>query len=140
VDAVDAGELLTDQIGYYRRRASEYDRDMWQRNSSDAALAALFDAADRWFARLPVRGRVLELGCGTGAWTVPLASRAGSVVAVDAAPEMLQVAADRISAHDNVELIEADLFDWTHPAASRSCSPRSSTRTSPDSTSRSSGT
>lgn len=112
---MDAGELLADQVGYYRRRASEYDRDMWQRHSSDAALAVLFDAADRWFASLPVRGRVLELGCGTGAWTVPLASRAESVVAVDAAPEMLQVAADRISAHGNVELIEADLFDWTPP-------------------------
>lgn len=114
----DLSSLLAAQIAYYGRRAGEYDQDMWQRHSSDRDLVAMFAAVDRWFQALPVRGRVLELGCGTGAWTAPLASRAETVVAVDAAPEMLDVARARTEAFDNIEFVRADVFDWTPPDGS----------------------
>lgn len=112
----DLAGLLAAQVAYYGQRAGEYDQDMWQRHSSDPDLVAMFTAIDRWFKPLPVRGRVLELGCGTGAWTGPLAARAETVVAVDAAAQMLDVARARTEALDNVEFVQADVFTWQPPA------------------------
>ncbi|WP_020418225.1 class I SAM-dependent methyltransferase [Amycolatopsis sp. ATCC 39116] len=34
-------------------------------------------------------GRVLDLGCGTGQLTVPMAARAGAVIGMDPSPDML---------------------------------------------------
>jgi len=56
-------------------------------------------------------GDVLELACGTGMWTRRLLRHATSVTAVDAAPEMLAVAAARFGGR--VRLVEANLFAWT---------------------------
>jgi demethylmenaquinone methyltransferase/2-methoxy-6-polyprenyl-1,4-benzoquinol methylase len=41
-------------------------------------------------------GQVLELACGPGTWTSQLLSHADTVTAVDAAPEMLQIAAAKV--------------------------------------------
>jgi len=56
-------------------------------------------------------GRVLELACGTGQWTVELARHATTVTAVDAAPEALAICRRRVGAAP-VQLVEADLFSW----------------------------
>ncbi len=47
----------------------------------------LADIADR--ARLDGKGRLLDLGCGTGNVAIPLAAHVEEVVAVDVEPEML---------------------------------------------------
>lgn len=52
------------------------------------------------------RARVLEIGCGTGAVTALLVSRGAAVTALDQAPEMLEQAKARLSAHAGVEWIE----------------------------------
>jgi demethylmenaquinone methyltransferase/2-methoxy-6-polyprenyl-1,4-benzoquinol methylase len=92
--------LLAEQIAYYRAIANEYRVD------ADAArdLAAALDA-------FHPAGRVLELACGPGAWTVLLLRHATSVTAVDAAPEMLARARARVG-EGRVHFIEADLFTW----------------------------
>ncbi|MDB1089144.1 class I SAM-dependent methyltransferase [Streptomyces sp. ACA25] len=51
----------------------------------------LFDALEEMFA-LGAGDVVLDLGCGTGQLTVPLASRVGSVIAMDPEPDMLRLA------------------------------------------------
>ena len=46
------------------------------------------DVFDLLAARFPL-GRVLDLGCGTGQLTVPLAARADAVIGMDPSPDML---------------------------------------------------
>ncbi len=69
---------------------------------------------DTLIGTLPVRGDVLELACGTGRWTPVLAARARSVTAVDAAPEMIAIARQRVGDLP-VEFLTADLFGWQPP-------------------------
>jgi SAM-dependent methyltransferase len=69
---------------------------------------------DRFLDELPITGHVLELACGTGHWTPLLAARARSVTAIDAAPEMLVVARQRVTGLP-VELVVADVFGWRPP-------------------------
>jgi len=93
--------LVGEQVAYYRARAGEYDND----------IAGLDKDWDQSIDELPVTGDVLELACGTGRWTPLLAARAHSVTAVDAAPEMLALARQRVG-NLPVEFIQADVFAW----------------------------
>jgi 16S rRNA (adenine1518-N6/adenine1519-N6)-dimethyltransferase len=68
-------------------------------------------------ATTPEGGTVLEIGPGTGALTVPLALRAGRVVAVERDPDLLPVLRERLAEaapEGRVTLIEADAttLDW----------------------------
>jgi ubiquinone/menaquinone biosynthesis C-methylase UbiE len=82
-----------------------------------------FDAYRRRIVeRLPLRRGdvVLDVGCGTGLCFQHLLERVGpegAIVGVDAAPEMLEVAAERASAHGwrNVELVESAVEDAVLP-------------------------
>lgn len=95
--------LLAEQLAYYRAAAAEYERPYAER----ADLQRLREVADD----LPIAGDVLELACGTGYWTRVLAARARSVVAVDAAAEVLELARAR-SAAPGVRFVQADVFGW----------------------------
>ncbi|MGH2429459.1 MAG: class I SAM-dependent methyltransferase [Candidatus Limnocylindria bacterium] len=103
----DQGDrIIAAQIEYYRARAPEYDETF--RGAHDRSLVAALDA----FAP---RGDVLELACGTGAWTESLVRHpVDSVLAVDASPEMLEFHARRIR-DPRVTRVVADLFGWVPP-------------------------
>jgi demethylmenaquinone methyltransferase/2-methoxy-6-polyprenyl-1,4-benzoquinol methylase len=111
VNDVDA--LLAEQLAYYRAQAPEYLEDAGvygvtpedHRAASTAIEAALNAAA-------PL-GDVLELACGPGTFTGELAELARSVHALDAAPEMLEIAAARTATRTNIRFASADLFAWT---------------------------
>jgi demethylmenaquinone methyltransferase/2-methoxy-6-polyprenyl-1,4-benzoquinol methylase len=106
VDELD--ELLREQAAYYRAFARQYD-GAYEVRDDLRSLEALVDG-------LPIAGDVLELACGTGQWTRLLAARGHRVTAVDAAPEMLALARERVAGLDvDVEFVQADLFDWTPP-------------------------
>src|SRR6516164_259441 len=65
--------------------------------------------------RLPRRcGRVLDVGCGTGAFAERLADRADHVDAVDKSAAMIEAAKQRAPA--NVSCIHADVFKLSLPA------------------------
>lgn len=99
-------DLLAEQLAYYRAGAAEYDRAYAER----ADLRRLLSLVDG----LPIAGEVLELACGTGQWTPVIAARARSVTAVDAAPEVLEIArAHTVS--PRVRFLRADMFDWRPP-------------------------
>lgn len=54
---------------------------------------------------------VLEIGPGTGALTLPLAERAGHVIAVDLDPDMIDGLRVKTFGMDNVELILGDILE-----------------------------
>ncbi|MDQ4069637.1 MAG: class I SAM-dependent methyltransferase [Actinomycetota bacterium] len=96
--------LLAEQVAYYRARAPEYDAGALDLPGGDEVVAAL-DA----FAPT---GGVVELACGTGAWTVQLLRHADAVTAVDSSPEMLELAAHRVGKDRRVRFVLADLISW----------------------------
>jgi len=120
------GELLEGQLAYYRARAGEYDDWFLRRGRHDRGP----EWNRHWFSQLEgIReelgrfgptGRVLELACGTGLWTVELARHATSVTAIDASPEVLEINRARLweAGHEtSVRYVEADLFGWRPDAA-----------------------
>jgi SAM-dependent methyltransferase len=98
----DVAALLAEQIAYYRAHAPDYD------------IAYLDQDWDQSIEELPITGDVLELACGTGHWTPLLAARARSVTALDAAPEALALARQRVQGLP-VEFIQTDVFAWEPP-------------------------
>ena len=99
-------ELLASQVNYYRLRAAEYDVSSYG-DDLEAARVNIAKVLDE----LAPRGSVLEIACGTGMWTQELVVRADSVVAIDSAPETLELARQRVARGD-VELQVADVFAW----------------------------
>jgi demethylmenaquinone methyltransferase/2-methoxy-6-polyprenyl-1,4-benzoquinol methylase len=97
-------ELLAEQISYYRARAPEYEAGALELPGGEE----LEDALDSFGPR----GDVLELACGTGLWTKLLLRHARRLTAIDASPEMLAIASDRVAQDPRVDFIEADLFRW----------------------------
>jgi hypothetical protein len=80
------------QVAYYRHRAAEYDMASYgDLPGAERRITALT-------ARLQPAGEVLEVACGTGLWTRQLLSYARAVTAIDAAPEMIAVARQRVPA------------------------------------------
>jgi 2-polyprenyl-3-methyl-5-hydroxy-6-metoxy-1,4-benzoquinol methylase len=96
---------LAEQVAYYRRRAPEYDA------TSYGDVGAARERIAGLVAEMRPAGRVLEIACGTGMWTAALASHADSVLAVDAAPEALAIARERVPAA-GVTFEVADIFAW----------------------------
>jgi SAM-dependent methyltransferase len=83
--------LWREQVAYYRRRAAEYDATSYgDLASANTRIAALVD-------QLHPAGDVLEIACGTGMWTQHLAAYARAVTAIDAAPEMIALARQRVT-------------------------------------------
>jgi SAM-dependent methyltransferase len=105
-DRGELGGLLNSQVAYYRAVAREYD---------DHALPDVDDAAVEVAAaldRFGPQGSVLELACGPGTWTAQLLRQATSLTAIDAAPEMLEIAASRVR-DGRARFVESDIFEWT---------------------------
>src|SRR5256885_4413917 len=108
-----------------RRRLTTAESRDWQgadRDPSEAArLAALYDLDHapleggpdvEWFSALARRtgGRILELGCGTGGITVPIAQEGHHIVGLDRSAAMLE-RAERRARRANVEVrwVEGDM-------------------------------
>jgi len=96
--------LLAEQVAYYRARAPEYLAGTLHPAGAGELAAALDGFAPG--------GDVLELACGPGPWTPRLLRCAASVTAVDASPEMLALARERVGDDDRVRFVCADLFAW----------------------------
>ena len=90
---------------YYAARAREYER-IYAKPERQADLARLRALLPPMFADR----RVLEVACGTGYWTQFLARAAQSIVAVDANPETLEVAAGKSWPAGRVHFRTADAY------------------------------
>ncbi len=104
---MDNLDLLAEQIAYYRARAPEYERGLYATAEAQALIGDVLQ-------RVPAGQDVLELACGTGVWTERLAGRTRSLTAVDAAPEMIELASARVAGAD-VRFVHADVLSWRPP-------------------------
>jgi SAM-dependent methyltransferase len=66
-------------------------------------------------ADLGPHARVLEIGCGTGQATLPLARRGCQVVALDLSPDMAAVARRNLAPFPHVTVVAAAFEDWQPP-------------------------
>jgi SAM-dependent methyltransferase len=69
------------------------------------------EVVERWFADLGAESAVLDIGCGSGAWTALLAQRFGRVVGIEQSARMVADARERLYGVPNVELIEGDCLE-----------------------------
>jgi SAM-dependent methyltransferase len=63
-------------------------------------------------AGLGPHARVLEIGCGTGQATLPLAHLGCTVVAMDLSPDMAAIARRNVAQFPNVTVVAAAFEDW----------------------------
>ena len=89
---------------YYAARASEYDR-VYLKPERQPDLRRI----EQWLPSVLAAATVLEVACGTGYWTQFIAPAAAAVVALDASPETLQIAKQRVRA-TNTEFHIADAY------------------------------
>ena len=114
----DERRLLREQVEYYRRRAPEYDDWFFQRGRYDegdarrAQWQAEIEAARTRLRSLGEVDDALELACGTGLWTAHLRRQALRLTAVDASPEVIELALKRVGHDPRVVFEVADLFEY----------------------------
>src|SRR4051812_11492452 len=61
---------------------------------------------------IPPRGRVLEIGSGTGKATLPFARRGFDVTCIERGPNLARVAARNLGDFPNVRIVLSDFEDW----------------------------
>lgn len=61
---------------------------------------------------IPRGGRILEIGCGTGQATLPLARRGFSMVCIDLGADLAAVARRNLATFPGVEIVNADFESW----------------------------
>jgi demethylmenaquinone methyltransferase/2-methoxy-6-polyprenyl-1,4-benzoquinol methylase len=89
---------------YYAARAPEYDR-IYLKPERQHDLRQI----EQWLPAVFAGADVLEIACGTGYWTQFIAPAARQVVAVDAAPDTMRIARQRVDPR-KVEFVEGDAY------------------------------
>jgi len=82
----------------------------WERGATLAAkqISALFDREEN--GRQPPYGQALDLGCGSGIWSVKLAQRGWQVTGIDIVPKAVRRARERArEAGVDVRFVQGDL-------------------------------
>lgn len=110
-------DILREQLDYYRARAQEYDESLQltgrfaQPGPADDGLAREWTHAAQALLALGKVERALELACGTGLWTRELLQIAGTVTALDGAPEMIEASRAKLN-NPRVSYGCVELFEW----------------------------
>jgi SAM-dependent methyltransferase len=110
-------ELMASQIDYYRAHAPNYD-DWWRRTGKhdlgeeyrlrwEAEISTLND----FLADSAPFGDVLEFAGGTGNWTAKLVPFSESITVVDASPEAVALAREKIK-DPKVSWVIEDIFGY----------------------------
>jgi len=69
-------------------------------------------------AGLPPGGRILEIGCGTGQATLPLAERGFEICCVELGEQLAAVARKKLASFPRVDVVNASFETWEPPEAS----------------------
>jgi SAM-dependent methyltransferase len=64
------------------------------------------------FADLPVTGRILEIGCGTGQITVPFALRGYPILALEPGAALAALAVRKCQPYENVKILRMSFEEW----------------------------
>jgi ubiquinone/menaquinone biosynthesis C-methylase UbiE len=99
--------ILDEQMTYYRKMAQEYDETTGQTEELQWAFAR----ARELLQQLAPVEQMLELACGTGTWTSALLPLGRELTAIDASPEMLALARQKVG-NALIQFQQADLFQW----------------------------
>lgn len=99
--------ILDSQMTYYRKRAPEYDETTGQTEDIQHAFAR---ARELLRQNAPWE-QILELACGTGTWTCALLPLGRELTAIDASPEMLSLARQKVG-NALVQFQQANFFEW----------------------------
>jgi len=92
---------------FFDRYAPRYDDEVFTKNT-EAEVDFIIDHTNT-----PAGGAILDLGCGTGRHSVPLALRGFRVTAVDISEGMLEVARQRAQAAEvDVEFVRSDAAEF----------------------------
>jgi demethylmenaquinone methyltransferase/2-methoxy-6-polyprenyl-1,4-benzoquinol methylase len=102
--------ILRAQMTYYRQMAQEYDATTGQTEELQRAFAQARDLLQQ-LGQLGPCEQMLELACGTGTWTRALLPLGRALTAIDASPEMLALARQKVG-NASVQFQQADLFQW----------------------------
>ncbi len=111
-------DILKEQIAYYRARAGEYDESLikFHRLAAGESLEAdkepdVLEKGAYLLRQMGPFDQVLELACGTGLWTRVLFQIGRDITAIDAAPEMIALARQKVGSA-SVHFEQVDLFTW----------------------------
>ncbi|KUN20316.1 ubiquinone biosynthesis methyltransferase UbiE [Streptomyces corchorusii] len=114
----DQAEQQKDQVrSVYRRVAEEYD----ERIPGLGPCDELFTTTEHRFLLEKIRPgeRVLDIGCGTGRFTVPMAELGAQVSGLDLSEAMLEVAAGKLRERNlTADLREGDMAHMPFPDGS----------------------
>ncbi|MGH3302411.1 MAG: class I SAM-dependent methyltransferase [Streptosporangiaceae bacterium] len=93
----------------FESRADEYHaaRPDYPDELYDALVAA---------AGLRPRARLLEVGCGTGKATIPLAARGFEITALELGPRLAAAARANLARYDRVRVVQLPFEEWRPPA------------------------
>jgi trans-aconitate methyltransferase len=70
-------------------------------------------------ARLAADARLLEVGCGTGKATIPLADRGFEITALELGPQLAATARRNLADYDRVEVVQQAFEAWRPPQGQR---------------------
>ncbi len=95
------------------RRASTFDEiaelyDQGRRTCPKQILDDLFEQTDL----MPADAKILEIGCGTGQATLPLARRGCRVVCVEMGSNLARIARRNLASFPRVTIVNARFEDW----------------------------
>jgi SAM-dependent methyltransferase len=100
-------EILTQKIRNDFDQIALYDQEGWNHNSHYHKFL---------LKQLPYHcENILDIGCGTGAFSRLLAQRANRVVAIDLSANMIEIALARSTQHLNIDFQNADILNWQFP-------------------------
>ncbi len=99
-------------MSLFYRFAYRFGFTPWERAATHPPAAeqigAMFDREES--GREPPYGRALDLGCGTGIWSVELAARGWQVTGIDIVPKAVRVARERArGAGVDVRVVQGDI-------------------------------
>jgi SAM-dependent methyltransferase len=92
------------------RATFEQDSDLYDRARPNYP-AQIFDDLGR-LAEIPVHGRILEIGPGTGQATLPLAKRGYEIVGIELGQGLSTVLRCKLAGYPEVEIINAPFETW----------------------------
>jgi SAM-dependent methyltransferase len=105
--------MLKDQTT--RERYKTFFEELWRKGDPWGLDTSTFESAKyaRQMKLLGAErfGRVLEIGCGAGAFTALLARQAGHVTAIDVSPTAVSMAKRRFGVSNLIEVREANIMD-----------------------------
>ncbi|MHA1776905.1 MAG: hypothetical protein DRO88_01350 [Promethearchaeia archaeon] len=108
---------LTHLVNYYRKKAPLYDKDY------EDKYWELYNDLTWHFLKpfLPKnkKSRIMDIGCGTGKWTIKLAKMGYFIDCIDISPDMLHIAEEKAAKAEVMDQIEfkqgdiRDLSQWS---------------------------